>query len=351
MAQAAFKSCEICDGGLAHHYCQQCDQLFCENCKTSHLRTKISKNHTFSIGRDSHQEEKLFCAEHEEPFIFYCVDCDTVVCKLCAVKTHNRHYMSEINESVLKLKEQLTKYAESKVKGLRKDIEMLDQKTMEYQSEVRSVIQSIIEDSERMKDLIDRKAGELIKSLKEDEERNLKILSTANSKFSYNLHKVNKVQTTIEDAAYMSDVALLPKLQQLQAEIDKMETIRTPGIPTVRYTRKKISQNETSKLFGDLSFSKAICRNYATQGREDNDATQGREDKEYTSSHTSGVVIKTSRSYPTGKTTNLYGDISEDWKKPSRKIKQEAFLKNKRSQYIRDTSGNNGGSRLLILDT
>lgn len=254
MAQAAFKPCEICDGKLAHHYCQQCDQLFCESCKTSHLRTKISKNHTFSIGRDSHQEEKTFCADHEEPFIFHCVDCDIVVCKICAVKRHNRHNMSEINESVLKLKEQLTKYAELKVKGLRKDIAMLDQKTMEYQSEVKSAIQAIIEDSERMKDLIDRKAGELIKSLKEYEEMNLKILSTANSKFSYNLHKVKNVQTTIEDAANMSDVALFPKLQQLQAELDKMETTRTPGIPIARYTRNKISQKEINTLFGDLSF-------------------------------------------------------------------------------------------------
>ncbi|CAG2232257.1 unnamed protein product [Mytilus edulis] len=87
-----------------------------------------------------------------------------------------------------------------------------------------------------MKDLIDRKAGELIKIFKEDE-MNLKILSTANSKFSYNLHKVNLIQTAIEDAANMSDVALFPKLPQRQAEIDKMETTRTPGIPIVRYTR------------------------------------------------------------------------------------------------------------------
>lgn len=160
--------------------------------------------------------------------------------------------MVEINESVLNLKEQLTKYAKLKVKGLRKDIGKMDQETMEYQSEVRSVIQSFIEDSERMKDLIDRKAGELIKSLKEDEERNINILSTANIKFSYNLHKVNRVQTTIEKAAYMSDGAILSKLQQLQA--DKMETTRTPGIPIVRYTRNRISQNEINTLFGDLSF-------------------------------------------------------------------------------------------------
>ncbi|XP_052098020.1 E3 ubiquitin-protein ligase TRIM71-like isoform X2 [Mytilus californianus] len=274
MAQTAFKSCEICDGGLGHQYCQQCDQLFCKNCKTSHLRTKISKNHTFFIGRNINQEEQQFCAEHDESFIFYCVDCDTVVCKICAVKRHNRHDMSEINESVLKLKVQLKKYAESKVKGLRKDIEKLDGETIEYQSEVQSVIQSIIEDSERMNALIDRKTDELIKSVKEVEERNLKILSTANSKFSNNLHKVNRVQRTIKDSAYMSDVALLPKLQQLQAEIYKIEPTRTPGIPTVRYSTKKISHSDTGKLFGDLSFSNVICLNNAASEREDTGCTR-----------------------------------------------------------------------------
>ncbi|VDI40867.1 Hypothetical predicted protein [Mytilus galloprovincialis] len=100
MAQVACKSCDICDGGPGRHFCQQCDQLFCENCKTSHLRTKISKNHIFSSGLNINQEKKTFCSDHNESFIFRCIDCDTAVCQICAVKKHNRHNMLGIGESL-----------------------------------------------------------------------------------------------------------------------------------------------------------------------------------------------------------------------------------------------------------
>lgn len=43
------KDCEICltkYGG--QFFCLDCDQYFCSNCKTSHLRANVSKNHTFT---------------------------------------------------------------------------------------------------------------------------------------------------------------------------------------------------------------------------------------------------------------------------------------------------------------
>lgn len=69
----------IVHGDPGRHYCQQCDQLFCVSCKTSHLRTKISKNQTFVCGKNINQDEKPICSEHDEPFIFHCNDCDKAV--------------------------------------------------------------------------------------------------------------------------------------------------------------------------------------------------------------------------------------------------------------------------------
>ena len=44
MAQAACKTCEICMRAPGLHYCTQCDQVFCDDCNMSHLRSKISRS-------------------------------------------------------------------------------------------------------------------------------------------------------------------------------------------------------------------------------------------------------------------------------------------------------------------
>lgn len=254
MAQAASKSCEICDGGPGCHYCQQCDQFFCVNCKTSHLRTKISKNHTFFSGLSINQEEKPFCSEHDEPFIFHCIDCDTAVCQICAVKKHNRHNMLGMEESVQTLKGQVQKCVEFQVEHLRNNITEVEQGTTKYQSEIEAAAQSIAEDAERLKDLIDQRAKDLMKSLKETGKTNLELLSTANCGFNNTLERFNVIQRAIVDTANMLDVAVLPKVKQFKKETNNIEIKDVPGLPEIEYAKKSISETDIRNLFGEMTF-------------------------------------------------------------------------------------------------
>ncbi|CAG2236713.1 PARP10_14_15 [Mytilus edulis] len=61
------KDCEICltkYGG--QFFCRDCDQYFCSNCKTSHLRANVSKNHTFT---DSSELKKTHTQRSGRPFV------------------------------------------------------------------------------------------------------------------------------------------------------------------------------------------------------------------------------------------------------------------------------------------
>lgn len=252
MAQAASEPCEICDGGTGHHYCKQCDQVFCDNCKTAHLRIKTTKWHTFQSVRNINPEENPFCSDHDEPFIFHCVDCDAIVCQICVVKKHNRRDMTSIKDSVLKLKEQLETSVESKYKAIGSDSEQLKLGDKVYRSEAKAVINSITEDATCMKDWIDATAETFIKIVKDIEAKNHKILSKAYSRKKSILNKIIIVQRTIADTTSMSDVALLPKLKKLQTEIDQMETKKVPTMPAIKYRKNKITENDIKKLLRKL---------------------------------------------------------------------------------------------------
>lgn len=93
MAQVASKTCEMCVSGLGYHYCEQCDQLFCDGCRTSHLRTTMTKNHTFTSRSSSYMylEVKQYCKGHNEQLLYYCRDCNTPTCQVCTIENHKTH--------------------------------------------------------------------------------------------------------------------------------------------------------------------------------------------------------------------------------------------------------------------
>ncbi|CAC5379339.1 unnamed protein product [Mytilus coruscus] len=274
----------------------------------------MSKQHIFRSGQNINPAEKLICSDHDEPFIFYCVDCDSVVCKRCAVKKHNRHNMSEINESVLELKAQLAQCVESSVKDLMNDIEHLQEEKRGYKSENKSLIMAINKDAKLMKDLIDQKSEELINSIKKNEKKNLKIMSTAYSELKDTFDRVDKIQMSIIDTAKLSDVALLLKIKQLQAKNDKIEKKKVPYILKDRYSRKEITQNEIGKLFGELYSRKTPKKtqtNYRQEERKYRCFTELR-------GYSNEDLKKTSKenqhrySYKDGKTDSEETDSSEE---------------------------------------
>ncbi|XP_071124343.1 transcription intermediary factor 1-beta-like [Mytilus edulis] len=177
MAQAASKTCEICVSGPGHNYCEQCDQLFCDGCKISHLRTKMSKNHTFLSGPNINTEVKLYCKEHDENFIYYCMECSLPVCKICAIKNHKKHDLSEIKESLESIKAEVKIDVETKIKKLQSKIADINQGTHTYQADVQKVIQAIQEEGRHLKEMIDKKVEGLIITLKEKDTRNVKAMS------------------------------------------------------------------------------------------------------------------------------------------------------------------------------
>ncbi|XP_063414339.1 transcription intermediary factor 1-alpha-like isoform X2 [Mytilus trossulus] len=255
MAQSASKSCDICMSGPGRNICELCDQWMCESCKTLHLRSKISRNHTFINGSHINTEDKLFCKEHDENIIFYCNDCDMPICKICVVKKHKKHDMSEINESTQKLQVEVKKFIDLRINCVKTDLDKIEQGTVKYQSDIHEAISAITEDGNQMKQWIDQKVQALITSLEEKGTANLNALQSKRTDFQNDLEKFQKCQTAFTESQKLVNVTeLLAQLTHIKSELRIALEKQLPVMSTVKYYKKDVSEQEISILFGELSF-------------------------------------------------------------------------------------------------
>lgn len=258
MAQSADSTClcEICIGGPGEYYCQQCDQLFCGNCKLSHLRAKISKNHTFFSGQNINKEEKRLCIEHEERFLFYCHDCDTPVCSSCSVQTHKGHLMNDLTKSAVKLKFELIKIIESTITTSTSCIGTIEEDTKTYHQKTKAVNKTITEEGNYYKEFIDKKVHSFVKLVQDETQKALGSMSTATKVYLEILENCQQWQKNITEMETKSDVLLYKKLKHLKTDVDQIvskQSLDTPR-PSVSYTNKILSDTDIDNLFGELTF-------------------------------------------------------------------------------------------------
>ncbi|XP_076072131.1 transcription intermediary factor 1-beta-like [Mytilus galloprovincialis] len=258
-AQAAFKTCEICVSGPGHNYCEQCDQLFCDGCKISHLRAKISKNHSFLCGPNINPEVKQYCKEHDENFIYYCKECNSPICKICVIKKHKSHDFTEIKESTEGIKNEVKMVIDMKMRNLQSKITDINQGTHTYQADVKQVIKAIKEEGRHLKEMIDKKVEGLINTVKEKHRRNVQTLQSVGNELKTALDKANEQQKFYQDTQGIKDTTkLLQKLKQIKSQIDQIEEIQIPIIPSVKYATKTVAEADIGKLFGDLKFGETV---------------------------------------------------------------------------------------------
>ena len=255
MAQAASKTCEICNRASGVHFCVQCEQIFCEDCKTSHLRSKVSRSHTFLRGPNIQQKAKVECTDHKEDFIFFCEECDVLICRVCTTKIHKKHDITDIKDSVKELESKIPKYLNSKADNYRSNTKKIDEGVHGYKAEVEATVKTIIEQGKAVKELVDRKVDSLIKALRERESIELQSLSQANTECKDVLEEGRKHQELYQDLLLMGDkAAALQKLRKLKSDIDQMKTIEVTSLPSTTYNRKNVKVQDVDILFGKLNF-------------------------------------------------------------------------------------------------
>ncbi|XP_063416385.1 E3 ubiquitin-protein ligase TRIM9-like [Mytilus trossulus] len=306
MAQAAASTCEICTGGPGEHYCQQCDQLFCGNCKLSHLRTKSCKKHTFGSGRDINQEEKLLCTDHKESFLFYCQDCDTPVCRICSVEKHSRHLMTDLTKSTKKLRSELAKDIELKEISSRQNVNTIEKYTKAYREEVKAVIKTITEEGSYWKKLIDNKVEDFVKLVQDEEQKALQNMSALTKIYRKDFENCQQLQKNIKEMESIADVLLLKKLKKLRIDVDNIELQQDPESSSVSYRNKKRLGTEIDSLFGELQFKEGKALMAKTENQLKTRSKDSQKIYKYECKHCGNEQISTNEPITSKHGYNMY---------------------------------------------
>ena len=255
MAQAANKTCEICIRASGLHYCTQCDQIFCDDCKMSHLRLKLCRNHIFLSGPNINMEKKVGgCKVHNEDFVYFCEDCDQLICRLCVTKTHQKHYLVDIKDSNNKVQTEISKYLDSKVNNISSSAKLIEGKLETYKIEVEATVKVIIEQGNLIKIMVDEKVDALIKTLRERESTELHSLSKTNTDCKQLLGEATRQQHHFQDMIKQCDeVSLFHTMMKIKSDIDNLKTVDVISLPSARYNGKHVRFSDVETLFGNLT--------------------------------------------------------------------------------------------------
>ena len=255
MAQAANKTCEICMRAPGLHYCTQCEQVFCDDCRLSHLRSKISRSHIFLSGTNINTEKKVGCTDHGEDFIYLCEDCDQLICRLCVTKAHKKHAVVDIKDSNKEMQTEISKYLDSKVGNVRSSAKVIEGRTKTYTTEVEATVRAIIEHGNTIKDMVDKQVDALVKALRERESIELQSLSKANTDCKDLLGEATRQQQIYKDMIKQCDeVALFQKMKKMKSDINNLKSVDVTSLPSATYNKNNANFSDVEKLFGNLTF-------------------------------------------------------------------------------------------------
>ena len=105
------RSCGQCNSLDVVIFCSQCNDFLCGQCQEAHKRMAIFSGHHDSLLplSQAKKKPKYKCSRHPKELIeVYCVDCEVVICRDCALYSHQNHRFKPAEKAAAEIKKKLS---------------------------------------------------------------------------------------------------------------------------------------------------------------------------------------------------------------------------------------------------
>ena len=167
--------CEKCAGEKSVAFCRQCAEFICGDCSRSHMKMKVFSGHVVASLEDLKkggvmniplkEAPAAACADHGEPMILFCFDCERLICRDCTIIEHKEHKFEFVKkcapEGRRRLRESLSPLQEVRadMAGAEKRVVSEEAKVERQRGEVCGAIQQSFE---QLKAVLERRKAELV---------------------------------------------------------------------------------------------------------------------------------------------------------------------------------------------
>ena len=167
--------CEQCAGEKSVAFCRQCAEFICGDCVAIHKKIRVFAGHVVASLEDLKkggvkniplkEAPPSACADHGEPMILFCFDCERLICRDCTVIEHKEHKFEFVKkcapEGRRRLRESLAPLQEVRadMAGAEKRVVSEEAKVERQREEVCGAIQQSFE---QLKAVLERRKAELV---------------------------------------------------------------------------------------------------------------------------------------------------------------------------------------------
>ena len=177
-------SCDKCGvddfSDVAVVYCCDCGQFLCDHCKKIHKRNKKEANHTLidletkeSIELPIIKHEEGYCMRHtDQKLIYYCNDCEKLVCPNCLPIHHNSHMDKikdyvDLGETACKALKQSVASCDGVIPPVTEAIANGEKMLQQIATCTEEASKEIKETFEKLKAVLDKRCSDLLLETKE----------------------------------------------------------------------------------------------------------------------------------------------------------------------------------------
>ena len=267
------QNCERCiktDNGPAVCFCCNCCCLLCEKCEEDHQTWRETLSHKLvDVGEAASkgnvlqniEKKPLLCALHDDKKLrFFCVTCQTLICRDCIILEHTGHQYNRIEKVAEKEKKDLLSLVDDAEAAKAKMESAMSQgeKTIQcVQSVKKSVDKSITTTFKKLRDALDRREAALLAKSKEICDGKVKSLSMQHDKQKHIRDKIGYACQMIRIAAqtYSPTEVLSIKRAMKERQQDLLKQFR----------KCQLEPRENERIHAFLQAS-PICSAVATFG-------------------------------------------------------------------------------------